>query len=248
LREVACALFASNKRPRCKHKETCHVICRFLASIRPGSTACCSTAVAGSPDPASPAASAEPVTNAAEPPPSVQPPAVYDRLDGIHAAIDMLRNELRAGLATADRSREIIVRLETENRALKTRESERRQEPLIKGLISLFDDLRAVNRAHAEPAISRAEESPLLNSLQVFERQALELLRRSDVEPFEPRPAERFDASRQEAWEAITTDSPDRDMHVAEVIRLGFEFGGRIIRPAAVKVYRHAAMSRGVSV
>ena len=161
-----------------------------------------------------------------------------DRLDGIQGAIEALRQDLRTGLASADRSRDIIVRLETENRALKTRESERKQEPLIKGLISLFDDLRSVTRAHAEPAVSRAEESPLLNSLQVFERQALELLRRSDVEPFEPRAADRFDASRQEAWEAITTDSPENDMHIAEVIRLGFEFGGRVIRPAAVKVYR----------
>ncbi len=192
-------------------------------------------------DPVSP-----PAVAVAPPAVPVSPLAVHDRLDTIHTALGALRDELRAGLANADRSRDVIVRLETENHALKTRQSERKQEPLIKGVISLFDDLRSVTRAHAESAAGGAEESPLLNSLQVFERQALELLRRSDVEPFEPRLADRFDASRQEAWEAIKTDSREDDMHIAEVIRLGFEFGGRVIRPAAVKVYRcQAAIIRG---
>ena len=173
------------------------------------------------------------------------PATAEPNLAGLQTALGVLRDELRTGLAHADRSRDIIVRLEAENRALKTRESERKQEPLIKGVISLFDDLRSVTRAHAQPAAG-GTEAPLLSSLQVFERQALEILRRSDVEPFEPHLADRFDASRQEAWEAITTDSPADDMHIAEVIRLGFEFGGRIIRPAAVKVYRcQAAITQG---
>jgi molecular chaperone GrpE (heat shock protein) len=183
----------------------------------------------------------------------VAPNAPQPQLDGIQAAIEGLRQELRAALGKVDRSGEIIGRLETENRALKNREIERTQEPLLKGLISLFDDLRSItDRARSRAAAGgataagSAAESQLLNSLDVFGRQALELLRRSGAEPFEPRLADRFDASRQEAWETVAIDSRDQDMHIAEVVRFGFEFAGRIIRPAAVKVYRcHAPVTPG---
>jgi molecular chaperone GrpE (heat shock protein) len=229
-----------------------HVIRRFLSLVRqaPPDGSITAMSISIDPAPATPNA-APPVVIPDRPLPpvsdSVPRSAVDARLEGLQTALGVLRDELRTGLAHADRSRDIIVRLEAENRALKTRESERKQEPLIKGVISLFDDLRSVTRAHAQPAAGGAEV-PLLSSLQVFEQQALELLRRSDVEPFEPHLADRFDASRQEAWEAITTNSPAEDMHIAEVIRLGFEFGGRIIRPAAVKVYRcQAAITLGAS-
>jgi molecular chaperone GrpE (heat shock protein) len=162
-------------------------------------------------------------------------------------AFDSLRQELRTASGKADRSSVVIERLEAENRALKSRESERRQEPLIKGVISLFDDLRSVTRhAQSQAARGAGPSTHLLQSLLVFERQALEVLRRNDVEAFEPGIADPFDANRQEAWETVDTALPDQEMRVAEVIRLGFQFGGRVIRPAAVKVHRfRAAASAG---
>ena len=172
---------------------------------------------------------------------------VTERLGILQGTLDSLRHELRAASGTGDHGRAIIDRLEAENRALKSRVSERPQEPLIKGVISLFDDLRSVTR-HAQSQAARDAGPPthLLESLRVFERQALEVLRRSDVEAFEPGIADPFDANRQEAWDTVETASPDQEMRIAEVVRLGFELGGRVIRPAAVKVHRcRTAVSAG---
>jgi molecular chaperone GrpE (heat shock protein) len=165
--------------------------------------------------------------------------ALSDRLDSLQETFESLRENVRIALGRAERSDKIIDSLEAENRGLKQRESERRQEPLIKGVISLFDDLRAVTRhARTHGAAKRGEEPALLESLMVFERQAIEILRRNQVEAFEPMSTDRFDATKQEAWETVDVASQDQDMQIAEVLRIGFEFGGRVIRPAAVKVYR----------
>jgi molecular chaperone GrpE (heat shock protein) len=157
--------------------------------------------------------------------------------DEAASSIDALREDVREALVRADRSGEIIGRLEDENRRLKAREAERRQEPLINAVIALFDDLRAVTE-HAQSSSDDVDAIPeWVQSMAVFQRQALEMLRRSNVEAVEPGIAGLLDAERQEVWATVATDTPERDMHVAEVIRLGFEFAGRLLRPAAVKVF-----------
>jgi molecular chaperone GrpE (heat shock protein) len=159
--------------------------------------------------------------------------------DAVASSIAALREDVRRALARTDRSDEIILRLEDENRRLKAREAERRQEPLINGVMALFDDLRAVTE-HARSSSDDVDAIPeWVQSMAVFQRQALEVLRRSNVDAVEPGIAAPFDAERHEVWATVATDTPERDMHVAEIIRLGFEFGGRLLRPAAVKVYRY---------
>ena len=168
------------------------------------------------------------------------------RRHALESSIDSLREEVRTALSRTDRSREVIGRLEDENRRLRAREAERRQEPLINGVVTLFDDMRSVTEHERARAAHNEPVPAWVQVVLVFQQQVLEVLRRNDVEAVEPVVAQPVDPERHEVWEAVETDLPDRDMQVAEVIRLGFEFAGRVLRPAAVKVHRfHPALEQG---
>jgi molecular chaperone GrpE (heat shock protein) len=177
----------------------------------------------------------------------IQCTAAEARRDALASSVDALREEVRAALSRAERSSELIGRLEEDNRRLRAREVERRQEPLIRGLITLFDDLRSTTEHEHAMSVDGERFGRRVSEMQVFQRQVLEVLRRNDVETVEPAVAGPFDAERHEVWDVVETDLADRDMCVAEVIRLGFEFAGRVLRPAAVKVYRfHSTVEQGV--
>jgi molecular chaperone GrpE (heat shock protein) len=187
---------------------------------------------------------ASPSTGAAATPGSPTPladpsPGLSEQLTALHAAFAFLQEGVVAALEKADRSASVIASLESENRSLKWRENERKQEPMIRAFISLFDDLRSVARhAQSDAAGNGRQPADLLQSLLVFERQALEALRRGQVEAFEPTVADPFDPRRQEVGAILETSSPGQEMRIAEVLRPGFEIDGRVIRPASVRVYR----------
>jgi molecular chaperone GrpE (heat shock protein) len=167
------------------------------------------------------------------------PDASWNGLEVLSAAVALLRQDVLAALEKSDRSGSIISSLEAENRALRQRENERKQEPMIKSVISLFDDLRSVSRhARSQAASNGGPPLEFMESLLVFEQQAREALRRGYVEAFEPTVGEPFDPRTQEVGATVKANYPTQEMKIVEVLRLGFEFGGRVIRPAAVTIYR----------
>jgi len=176
---------------------------------------------------AMPAAAPAPTADTEAPPDAAAVPEA-----DLLSALDTIRDELRTALAKADCSGELIDRLDRENRALRTREDERRLRGVLKSFIPIFDDLRAVRLA--APDETRA-------NFAAFEAQALEHLRRHGLDEFEPAPGEPFDSRRAEAVARIETGDAAAEMTVAEVVRLGFEHGDNVVRPAAVKVYRHVS-------
>jgi len=160
------------------------------------------------------------------------------QMQAVRQSLDLIRGQLAELAARMDRHRELTARLEEENRNLRNHESERRQEPLIKGVAALVDDLQSLRR-HAQSDAGSTDAVDWANNLLAFQDQALDVLRRNDVEMFEPRVGEPVDVRMHEVWRAKTTDSLIQDMHIADVIRLGVQFADRVIRPAAVTVYRY---------
>lgn len=166
--------------------------------------------------------------------------ALCEAIDILTSNLADLRTEIIAELRKADKSGAIIERLEDELAVFKRREVERQKEAVFKGLVAIYDDVCSVLRhARSEERAERPDAAPLLKSLCVFQTQVLELLRRNGVSDFQPEPGAKFDPRAHEALATVENADEAQDMLVASVSRLGFEHAERVMRPAAVTVYRY---------
>jgi molecular chaperone GrpE len=153
--------------------------------------------------------------------------------------LSRLEEALRMRSTEADLAGRVIDRLESDLRRLKQREDERRLEPAIQGVIALFDQVAVVSSD-----IRTREEDPtgaergLARAILALEEQILELLVRLGATVVVPEAATPFDGRRQEVTSTVETADAEKQLTVASVRRPGFEFAGRVLRPAAVQVFR----------
>lgn len=149
--------------------------------------------------------------------------------------------ELREALAKAeadrDALRDSLLRLQAEfenYRKRMVREQtqflERAVERFVSELLPIIDNL--------ERAISAADEKHDLDQLaggvEMVHSQILDLFAKEGIEVIHPE-GEPFDPTMHHAM--MQVEDPDRDDEtVAEVVQKGYSLGGKIIRPAMVKV------------
>jgi molecular chaperone GrpE (heat shock protein) len=153
-------------------------------------------------------------------------------------ALERLEDAVRTRLAEADRSGSVIDRLEAEVRRLRQRDDERRLEPVIKGIISLFDQVAQIaSSVRSRRDELRDAERGLAGTILALEQQVLELLQGLGATAYAPEPASPFDGKRQEVLSTVATEDPEQHLRIESVLRRGFEFAGRVCRPAAVQVF-----------
>lgn len=106
------------------------------------------------------------------------------------------------------------------------------QKPLLVDLVVLHDRMTE--------AIDKAEGAAK-DALDTLREQLLEMLYRRDVEPMEFDPAEKFNRDRMKAIKREPAATPAEDLTVAKLLRQGFEWNKRVLRPHEVVVRRHGA-------
>jgi molecular chaperone GrpE (heat shock protein) len=85
----------------------------------------------------------------------------------------------------------------------------------------------------------RSGQPNLIENLNNFQNACRDAARRVGLMPFQPTPAERFDAQRHQV--ANGDGQPSPDAVVRETIASGYTFQGRLLRPAMVRLSDHAA-------
>lgn len=172
---------------------------------------------AGAPPLAPPAPEIEPETAA---------PAQEDALAQAQAENGQLRQQLLRAMADFDNFRKRARREEAEQRLHGLQEA-------LRVLLPAWDNL---HRALAHPGAS-AED--LRRGIELTERQWAEGLRKLGVEPV-PAAGLPFDPHLHQAVEMVdTTEAPDHT--VLEELQRGYQWNGRLLRPAMVRVARNAA-------
>jgi molecular chaperone GrpE (heat shock protein) len=123
---------------------------------------------------------------------------------------------------------DLADRLYAENTRLRTGEFAAAVAPLLTGLLRLHDQMASL--ANGDPA--SVAGMLRIQLLQILDTAA-------GLTPFEPRPGERFDASRHAgAGRTVTTD-PTAEGTVARTLKPGFERAdGSVVRVAQVEVHR----------
>jgi molecular chaperone GrpE (heat shock protein) len=160
------------------------------------------------------------------------------------SALDDLREEVRSGFAEGDRRSDIIDHLRSDIRALRNREDERRLEPVIRGLISIFDDAAIVAReVRPRERDLTGGELALARALFGMEKQVLELLNRSGAVDFTPEVGAALDGKRQQVAAAVSTENQEKHLTIESVLRPGFEFVGHCLRPASVRVFKYSVQN-----
>lgn len=109
--------------------------------------------------------------------------------------------------------------------------------PLFMDLIAMHDDMGSILR-HA--ATANGGDPALINmveNLRSFQSTVEDILMRNGVEVYSEA-GDDFVTGRQRATKMISTAEPAQHMKVAERGRKGFAYGGRVLRPEMVTVYR----------
>ncbi len=152
---------------------------------------------------------------------------------GAVSEIDTLRVERDALL---DR----LARLQAEFDNARKRASREQQEfrefaaaDVIKNILPVLDSFE---RALKAPAGSSGE---LRNGLELIYRQFQDALQKMGVQPIES-VGKRFDPRVHEAIEMVDTTEAE-DHHVLEEFQRGYNYKGRLLRPAMVRVARNTS-------
>ena len=149
-------------------------------------------------------------------------PDLIDPMTTLQRERDELRDRLLRNAADFDNYRK---RIDRERRDL----SDAMTVDLVKDLLPVVDDLERALAApgwHADPAARRGVE--------LIHRQLLDALRKRGVEPLDVMGKD-FDPE----WHEAVASEPAGDRREGEItaeIRRGYRAGGRLVRPAMVKV------------
>ncbi|MBA2528851.1 MAG: nucleotide exchange factor GrpE [Euzebyales bacterium] len=152
--------------------------------------------------------------------------------------------DLAAALAEAERSRDEYLdhlrreRAEFENfRRRSTRERmdalDRGAEQMVASLLGVLDNFGFA----LEAAEDRDAGDQLAKGVQMVYTELIGVLKRSGLEPV-PGAGAAFDPNHHEAMLQVEAEEPVDEPVVVEVLRPGYRFKGRVLRPASVKVAR----------
>ncbi len=101
----------------------------------------------------------------------------------------------------------------------------------------LLDALDDLQRVADTPSDSTTTEA-LHQGIELVARKLAKTLADAGMEPVNPL-GERFDPNLHEALMMTSTDDPEQDEIVAQVILAGYRLGERLLRPARVTVLRY---------
>ncbi len=165
-----------------------------------------------------------------------------ERLAELHSSV--ARDQERAAFRE-----EIIDRLHSENQQLRRSEVEATLEPVRAGLYRLYDYARREADRWAlagreNPNASQQSDASLYSMFSgqvgalfaAFAEEAVEVLGRTGVEPFDVAKGERYDMSLHRPVDTVQVDDPEWDGLVVETVSSGFVRGEQIARRADVVV------------
>ena len=149
--------------------------------------------------------------------------------------------QLKARTETAEQKLRVkIEELEEENRAFRKRldtQLEQRVEEqvmqLLESLLEVADNLERALAALGPEDMSSEGQSGLLSNLRLFERKLADCgVDKMDLL------GKTFDPEEAEAVGVRPVREPEQDHTVVEIVRQGYRYGGKVLRPAMVHVGR----------
>jgi len=172
------------------------------------------------------------------PEPDASPPEPAAPDDGpLLALVARLDEHLAADAERAAHRESVIDRLHAENQTLRSGELERALEPILRGVLRVYDEIgRSTARLVGLAPIDATAVSVELDGLAQEVEMVLQThgFERIDVAVGEP-----FVARLHRAVSSVETGDAEADATVERVVRIGFQSVDRILRPSEVVVRRY---------
>lgn len=113
----------------------------------------------------------------------------------------------------------------------------RAQRPMLLELVLFHDNLQgAIEWARGSSELSTND---IVNRLEILEIELLEVLSRKDVRPFEEHPVS-LDPKLHRTVKTLPTPDLKENNTVAQIVRAGFFWGEKVLRPEEVVVKKYA--------
>lgn len=162
-------------------------------------------------------------------------PEIQRGIQQVLEAIQSLRHDFETKIKYDETKERQITLLHNELQEQRQGLHFRILRPLLLDLIALYDDIAKLLESTAEESLTANQSRRNLESIQ---QSIEEMLRRNGVEPFTVE-GDAVSIERQRVLKVLPTSEPLLDKKIAQRLRTGFSFEGRVLRPEWVEVYRY---------
>jgi molecular chaperone GrpE len=158
------------------------------------------------------------------------------KLDGLMEQLNNLQAEFQGKLKYDQHKEKIIDNLHTELQEHKNDLIKKLLQPMIMDVIHAIDDFNKLTSHYNQKEPADIDPQKLIKLMASIPEDLEHLLYRQGVESFsgsEPI----FNPSRQRAVKTLPTSEPSKDKTIAQSLRNGYEWEGKVLRPEMVEVY-----------
>jgi molecular chaperone GrpE (heat shock protein) len=161
---------------------------------------------------------------------------VRARLDGISGQLEALRDEFSSKIKRDAFKDKLIDSLHRELQSYKNDLVKKHVQSMVVDVIKIIDDIRRLSDHYRAMAPEELEPAKLLRILRRIPDDLEDIFYYQGVKPFTCDGPD-YDPSRQRLLKRVETADSLLDKTVAESLRPGYEWDGKMIRPELVAVY-----------
>ena len=177
-------------------------------------------------------------------PPAGAPGIDLDAINGLKQQIEALIEGFETKIKIDEHKNKIIDTLHDELQTFREGIIKKHLYSFVTDVIKIIDDIRKFKGHYTGESPSEEVVTNLLTFLDSIASDLEDLFAWQGVVPFMCG-TPTFESSRQRVIKKIDTDDPTKDKTVAESLRPGYEWDGKMIRPEMVAVYVYTQTSNG---
>lgn len=158
------------------------------------------------------------------------------KLDTLSAQIQSLEDHFKGKLKYDSHKEKLIDALHKELQDYKNDPIKKHVHSIIIDIIKVVDDVRKLSQHYRSLPLAERDPEKIMEIIDKILSDLEDLFLFQGVKPYVCQDKE-YDPKRQRVMKRIRTDDPLKDKTVAESIRPGYEWDGKVIRPEMVGVY-----------
>ncbi len=160
------------------------------------------------------------------------------KLDEIEKQLRELKKDFNLKIKIDDQKNKIIDSLHNELQSYKDDILKKYLKPLIMDLIQFIDNIKRLNKYYNVENQSGCNSGKLLSLIESIPFDIEDICARQGVTPYNCE-GDVFDPIRQMVSKRIETNDKTKDKTIAERLRPGYEWDGKVIRREIVAVYTY---------
>jgi molecular chaperone GrpE (heat shock protein) len=161
---------------------------------------------------------------------------VSSKLEELGIQMQELQKEFKAKLKYDSHKDKMIDALHKELQDYKNDPIKKHVHSIIIDIIKVVDDIRKLSLHYRSLPPSEMDPEKIMEIIDKILSDLEDLFLFQGVKPYVCHDDE-YDPKRQRVMKRIRTDDPSKDKTIAESIRPGYEWDGKVVRPEMVAVY-----------